>query len=129
MTLRDPYTGTPRAPRPPRPFAHRWWPVLLIAAIAAVAGFAEWQNTRREHSPAPAATSAATPPTASAATAAPGAASGEIAAATLALTKATDQLERTSELLIGIAALQVIVLAGQLYLLGRQRRAARDVPE
>ena len=126
MTLRDPYTGMPKAPRPPRPFAHRWWPILLIAAIAALAGFAEWQNTRREHSPAPASTSAATPPTASAA---PGAASGEIAAATLALTKAADQLERTSELLIGIAALQVIVLAGQLYLLGRPRRAKRDAPE
>ncbi|HEV8016915.1 MAG TPA: hypothetical protein VGP48_15355 [Stellaceae bacterium] len=129
MTLRDPYTGAPKAPRPPRPFAQRWWPVLLIAGIAAVAGFAEWQNSHRKHSPAPATSTTASAPTANAAKPllpAPGAATDEIAAATLALTTATDQLDRMSELLMGIAALQVIVLAGQLYLLGRQRRAGPE---
>jgi hypothetical protein len=130
MTVRDPYTGVEKAPHPPRPFTRRWWPVLLIAAIAAAAGFAEWRNATQPHSSAPAtAAVAAGNPAASAPKPPPApqaAASGDLAATALALTKASDQLNRASELLMGIAALQIVVLAGQLYLLGRQRRASRD---
>ncbi len=53
------------------------------------------------------------------------AAPDEIARATTALAQARDQLNGTSNLLIGIAVLQAIVLVGQLYLYGQQRRASR----
>jgi hypothetical protein len=131
MTFRDPYTGVAKTPRPPRPFTQRWWPALVIAAIAAIAGFAEWQNATRPHAPAPASTAATA--TVNSADSAPSrqaapasAASGDLAAATVAITKASAQLDRVSELLMGIAALQIVVLAGQLYFLVRHRRDARN---
>lgn len=132
MTFRDPYTGVeiPARRPPPRSPLQRWWPAAAIAVAAIVVGYFEWHSAQTPlRPPATAATSSQPAAPHSSSPAAPGistaAASDEIARATAALATASDQLSGTSNLLIGIAVLQAIVLVGQLYLFGQQRRAAR----
>lgn len=141
MTVRDPYTGTEQLARkrPPQSPLQRWWPAGAIALVAVVVGYVEWHNAQTPVARPAAAT--AQPHVASTATiAAPTVAASpsasaqatnanEIAQAAAALAKASDQLSGTSNLLIGIAALQALVLVGQLYLFGRQRRAGQDEAE
>lgn len=141
MTVRDPYTGVEikARPRPPQSPLQRWWPAIAIVVVAVVVGYFEWHNAQTPH--APPASSANKPAVASTATTATpnivASTSGpaqtpnpdELAQATAALAKASDQLSGTSNLLIGIAALQAVVLVGQLYLFGQQRRAGSRKPD
>lgn len=141
MTVRDPYTGveTKAGPRPPQSPLQRWWPAIAIALVAIVVGYFEWHNARTPHPPL--AVSASRPNVASTATttapnivASPSASAqtpngDELVRATAALAGASDQLAGTSNLLIGIAVLQAIVLVGQIYLFGQQRRAGQRKPD
>lgn len=135
MTVRDPYTGVERKARPRAPQSplQRWWPAGAIALVAIVVGYVEWHNA---HTPqlrpaiatqphvASSATTAAPNIVASASASTQAPSADQLAQATAALAKASDQLSGTSNLLIGIAALQALVLVGQIYLFGQQRRAA-----
>jgi hypothetical protein len=135
MTVRDPYTGVerPAVPRPPRSSFRRWSPALLIAAIAIAGGVAEWRNS--EHAPPPPQAVIAARPSATSAPAiavpvapvatTPAATADDLARATVALTRAGDQLSNDATLLIALAVLQALVLAGQLFLYGQQKRAGR----
>jgi len=132
MTIRDPYTGVERRAPPPRRVLERWWPAIVILAILLLAGIFEWRNAGSSRAPQSPSAPVAAPPASPAArhaaipaAAAPQAPPDELARATTALDKAADQLSNEGNLMLAIAALQVIVLAGQLYLFGVQRRAAR----
>jgi hypothetical protein len=145
MTVRDPYTGVERlAPSRPRSFASRWWPVALFVAIAVAGGGVEWRNSMVERAPHPAATASApqlarggtavgtspttaaeTPPAGNAATTQT-VANDDLIVALNAMATASDRLANYSVLILLLAALQAIVLAGQLYLFGKQLQAARD---
>jgi len=139
MTFRDPYTGVETKARPPQSPLQRWWPALAIALVAIVVGYVEWHNAQMPHPPAAtgtnepniatSATTAAPNIVASASATAQTPNADELTQATAALVKASDQLSGTSNLLIGIAVLQAIVLVGQLYLYGQQRRASRRKPD
>ena len=130
MTVRDPYTGVETKVRPPRSPLQRWWPAGAIALVAIVVGYFEWHNAQ---TPAPRPPTAATQTQPQVASSAPrnAPAAGqapnqdELAQETAVLAKASDQLGGTSNLLIGIAALQAVVLIGQIYLFGQMRRTAR----
>jgi len=123
MTVRDPYTGAEKKASPSRSFRERWWPALLILAIFVAAGYFEWQRAAPSGGRLDAAPS---PPAIAIQPATPHIASNDaLTRATTALAAATEQLARDAKLLIAIAALQLLVLAGQLYLFDRQRRAAR----
>lgn len=138
MTYRDPYTGVERKarPHPSQSRLQRWWPAGAIALVALVVGYVEWHNAQ---APAPhavvsanqlhvagTATTAAPSIVANPSATARPPSADELAQATAALAKASDQLSGTSNFLLGIAAVQALVLIGQIYLLGRQRRANRS---
>lgn len=132
MTVRDPYTGVER-PAPPRAPAslRRWWPALLIAAIAIAGGIAEWRSSEHPSAPYqaagtahPAGTSAAAAAPAIAAT--PAATPDDLARAMSALAQENDRLSNDLMLLIAIAVLQALVLAGQFFLYSQQRRSGRN---
>lgn len=145
MTVRDPYTGVERlAPRRPKSFMSRWWPVALFVVIAVAGGGAEWRNSIVERAPhpvpaasAPASTGTITP-SAGAATALASTApattpqalgNSDLTRALDALNAASDRLSNYALLLIILAALQAIVLVCQLYLFGKQLQVARDRPK
>jgi hypothetical protein len=117
MTVRDPYTGVETKVRPqPQSLLRRWWPAIAIAVVAIVVGYFEWHNAQTPHAPSAAsankptvasiATTAAPTIVASASATAQMPNTDELAQATAALAKASDQLAGTSNLLIAIAVLQ-----------------------
>jgi hypothetical protein len=132
MTVRDPYTGVERpAPRRAPSSLRRWWPALLIAAIAIAGGIAEWRSS--EHAQPLYQAAGTTPPgskgaaaTAPAIAAAPAATPDDLARALSALAQENDRLSNDSMLLIAIAVLQALVLAGQFFLYGQQKRGGRN---
>jgi hypothetical protein len=136
MTVRDPYTGVERpAPRRTPSSLRRWWPALLIAAIALAGGVAEWRSS--EHAaplyqaagtakPGNTSTAASSAPSAAAPAATPAATPDDLARAMAALAQENDRLSNDSMLLIAVAVLQALVLAGQLFLYGQQKRAGRN---
>lgn len=148
MTVRDPYTGVEtRAPRRPQSFASRWWPVALFVVIAVLGGGAEWRNSIAVRAPHPVVTTttnqiaragaavgsapttaAETAPAGNAATT-PFVANDDLIVALNAMATASDRLANYSLLILILAALQAVVLAGQLYLFGKQLQAARNNPK
>jgi hypothetical protein len=134
MTVRDPYTGVerPAAPRAPSSL-RRWWPVLLIAAIALAGGIAEWRSSEHAQplyqaagSTPPSGKSAAAAAAAPAIAATPAATPDDLQRAMAALAQENDRLSNDSMLLIAIAILQALVLAGQFFLYGQQKRGGRN---
>lgn len=145
MTIRDPYTGVETlAPRRPKSFMSRWWPIGLFVVIAVLGGGAEWRDSIVERAPHPVATASTAQvthnaPTAASASTTPAetplagnaartqfVANDDLIVALNAMATASDRLANYSLLILILAALQAVVLAGQLYLFGKQLQAARD---